>query len=38
VTGAGRVCANLLSDPMNCGSCGNVCASTICSRGVCALD
>ncbi|MBI5543389.1 MAG: hypothetical protein HY901_05840, partial [Deltaproteobacteria bacterium] len=25
------------SDPTNCGSCGNVCVSTICNAGVCAI-
>jgi hypothetical protein len=36
-TAGGRICVDLQSDPRNCGSCGNVCASGICSRGVCAL-
>jgi len=31
------VCVDFQSDPSNCGSCGNVCASGICSGGVCAL-
>jgi hypothetical protein len=32
----GKACVDLQSDPRNCGSCGNVCPSGICSRGVCA--
>lgn len=36
-SGSGRICADLQSDPRNCGSCGNVCASGVCGRGVCAL-
>ena len=32
-----QYCANFQSDPANCGSCGNVCASGICSGGICAL-
>lgn len=36
-SGAGNFCADLQSDPANCGSCGNVCVSGTCSRGVCAL-
>lgn len=35
--GAGKACVDLQSDSMNCGRCGNVCESGICSRGVCAL-
>ena len=34
---AGKACVDLRSDPRNCGSCGNVCQSGICSGGVCAL-
>ena len=30
-------CVDTQFDAMNCGSCGNVCASGVCSRGVCAL-
>lgn len=33
---AGKACVDLGSDPRNCGSCGNACASGICSGGVCA--
>jgi hypothetical protein len=28
---------DIQSDPANCGHCGNVCASGICSGGICAL-
>lgn len=30
-------CADTKSDPRNCGSCGNVCESGVCSGGICAL-
>lgn len=33
----GTYCADFRSDPSNCGSCGNVCQSGICSGGICAL-
>jgi hypothetical protein len=36
-SGASKVCVNLQSDSQNCGRCGNVCASGICSGGICAL-
>ncbi len=36
-SGTGRFCANLQSDSQNCGQCGTVCASGICSGGICAL-
>lgn len=36
-SGSGKFCADFQSDPQNCGSCGNVCTSGICSGGVCAL-
>lgn len=36
-SGGNAFCANLKADPQNCGSCGNVCASGICSGGICAL-
>lgn len=34
---SGRVCVDFQSDAQNCGSCGNVCASGECLRGVCVL-
>ena len=34
-SGATAYCANLQSDPENCGSCGTRCASRYCSAGVC---
>lgn len=40
VCGAGTehpVCANTSTDPNNCGTCGQVCASGVCNSGVCAL-
>jgi hypothetical protein len=33
----GSVCADTKTDPRNCGQCGNVCESGICSGGICAL-
>lgn len=33
---AGKACVDLQRDPRNCGRCGNVCTSGICSGGVCA--
>lgn len=36
-SGSGKVCVDLQSDSQNCGSCGNVCQSGTCSRGICAL-
>ena len=36
-SGEGKYCANLQSDSNNCGQCGNVCVSGICSGGICAL-
>ena len=36
-SGSGKFCANLQSDSQNCGQCGNVCVSGICSGGICAL-
>ena len=34
-SGATAYCANLQSDPENCGSCGTRCASKYCSGGIC---
>jgi len=31
----GAACADMTSDPKNCGKCGTVCASGICTAGVC---
>jgi len=42
LTLCGSVCTNLLTDPKNCGSCGNVCsllnATAYCSTGLCWVD
>jgi hypothetical protein len=36
-SGTGKYCVDMQSDPGNCGRCGNVCVSGICSGGICAL-
>lgn len=36
-SGSGKFCADFQSDPQNCGGCGTVCDSGVCSGGVCAL-
>ncbi|HUB06557.1 MAG TPA: hypothetical protein VMB50_06135, partial [Myxococcales bacterium] len=36
IDGGGVLCANLLADPQNCGLCGAVCSSGICSNATCA--
>ncbi|MHB8416575.1 MAG: hypothetical protein ACYDCL_00765 [Myxococcales bacterium] len=35
-TVCGGACTDLLTDPANCGACGNVCSSRVCSNGACA--
>ena len=39
MTFCGGICTNLLTDPNNCGACGNVCsllnATALCSSGLC---
>lgn len=30
-----KTCGNLLTDPKNCGACGNVCATGVCAQGAC---
>src|SRR5688572_1830554 len=32
----GRTCSDLQADPLNCGGCGAVCASGVCTNGTCA--
>ena len=34
----GKACVDLSSDPRNCGRCGNVCASGVCTGGACAFS
>jgi hypothetical protein len=36
-TCCGGKCVDLQSDPRNCGTCGNVCGSGVCAKGICAL-
>jgi hypothetical protein len=35
-TRCGAQCVNRINDPRNCGGCGNVCPSSICTNGSCA--